>query len=177
MNHHPFREWLVAEDELSSEQDQALKQHLLDCESCRELQTSWKELQVEIKRAVEVPPAAGFVMRWQANLVMYQQVQQKRRGWVTIGVTAMLVISLLVLLMVQVWSLIHAPDAFLAAWFDRLVAVLSIFYSIQNLVHSFSLPGPVYTLAGMVLLFGIVSFMSVLWLATYRKISMARREA
>ncbi len=177
MNHHPFKEWLVAEGELSTEQDQALKQHLLDCDSCRELQTSWKELEVEIKRAAQIAPSAGFVVRWQANLVMHQQLQQKRRGWITIGATTTLVISLLVLLLLQIWALIQAPDAFLAVWFDRLVVVISVFYSVQNLAHSFSLPGPVYTLVGMVLLFGLISFMSVLWLATYRKFSMARREA
>jgi hypothetical protein len=177
MNHHPFREWLVMGEELSNEQNMALKQHLLDCESCREIQSSWKELEVEILRAPQVEPPAGFVVRWQANMVLHQQVLQRRKGWITIGATAMVVISLLVLLVIQIWSLLQAPDTFLATSFERLMAVLSIFFSFQNLAHSFYLPGPVYTLVGIVLLLGLISFMSVLWLATYRKISMSRREA
>ena len=176
MNHQPFREWLVSED-LSVEQEQALRQHLLDCESCRDLETSWRELEVEIKRSALVEPAPGFVVRWQAHLIEHKQIQQRRRSWLTIGATAALAFSFLILVSIQLWSLLQAPDTFLAAMFDRLMAVLSIFFTLQNLVSSFSLPGPVYTLIVMTLLFGVISFMSVLWLATYRKISMTRREA
>ncbi len=177
MNHHPFKEWLVAEDELSPEQDQALKQHLLDCESCRELGTAWKELEVEIKRSTLVAPTPGFAIRWQTNLEQYQYGQQKRKGWMTIGATTCLVLTLSVLVIIQLWSLIQAPDKFLAAWFEQLAVIVSFFITLRGLIGSISMPGAIYTLLGVGLLFGAVSFMSVLWLATYRKVSMARREA
>ncbi len=177
MNHHPYREWLVSEDELSAAQDQELKEHLQNCESCRELVTSWKELEVEIKRAAIIGPEPGFIVRWQAHLEQHQYLQQRRKGWMTISATAMLVLTLLILVSVQLWSLIQAPDAFLAAWFERLAAILSFIITLQSLVRSIALPGPIYTILGTALIFGIVSFMSVLWLATYRKVSMVRREA
>jgi hypothetical protein len=177
MNHQPFRDWLVSGDELSAEQDRALKDHLLDCESCRELESSWKELEIELKRSPSLSPEPGFVMRWQANLAECHQQQQRLRGWLMLGGIACGAAVMLVLIVVQLWALIQPPDTFLAAWFTRLMGILSIFFTLQNLVASFSLPGPLYTLAGLALLFGLVSFMSVLWLATYRKFSMAQREA
>jgi hypothetical protein len=175
MNHQPFRDWLVSAGELSVEQEQALKDHLLTCTSCREIETSLKELEVEIKRSPVLDPAPGFVMRWQAHLAEQHHKQQRLRGWLMIAGIASVVLALLALVIYQLWALIEAPDAFLAAWFANVIDVISIFFTLQNLVTSFSLPTPVYTIAGMALLFGLVSFMSVLWLATYRKFSIARR--
>jgi len=177
MNHQPFRGWLFSEDELTAEQNQSLHDHLDTCEACRQLVSSWKEVEAVMDRSTQLAPTPGFVARWQIRLVEQQHHQQKLRGWYMIGATSLVVVSLLVIVIIQLRSLIMAPDAYLAATFDRLMGVLSIFFTIRNMASSIFLPGPVYTLIGMVLLFGIISFMSVLWLATYRKISMARREA
>ena len=177
MNHQPFRGWLLSDDELTLEQSKALKEHLETCATCQQIESAWKELEAVIDRSVQLAPAPGFVGRWQVKLVEHQYHQQKLRSWYMIGATGLVVVSLMVLVILQLWSLIHAPDAYLAAMFDRLMGVLTIFYTIRNLVGSVSLPDLTYTLAGLVLLFGMISFMSVLWLATYRKMSMARREA
>lgn len=176
MNHQPFKGWLLSEDELSVEQANALRDHLRTCDACNRIESSWKELEAIIDRSAQLEPVSGFVERWQVRLVEHHVHQQKLRGWYTIGATALIVISLMVLLIMQIWSLVQAPGPYLAAWFDRFVGVLSIFLSIRSIASSISLPGPIYALAGMVLLVGLISFMSVLWLATYRKISLARRE-
>jgi hypothetical protein len=177
MNHQPFRGWLLSDDELTVEQSKALQNHLETCESCQQVVTAWKELEAVIDRSAQLAPAPGFVGRWQIRLVEHQNHQQQLRGWYVIGATGLVVASLLVLVIVQLWSLIHAPDAYLAAMFERLMGVLSIFLTVRNMVSSVSIPEIGYTFAGIVLLIGMISFMSVLWLATYRKMSMARREA
>lgn len=177
MNHQPFRGWLFSEDELTVEQAQALRDHLDGCEACRQVESSWKEVEAVMDRSTQLMPAPGFVGRWQIRLVEHQQHQQRMRGWYLIGATSLVVISLFVLVVLQLQSLLTAPDTFLAAIFDRLMQVLSIFFTIRNMVGSIPLPSPIYSLLGMVFLVGIISFMSVLWLATYRKISLARREA
>ncbi len=177
MNHQPFRSWLLSEDELTIEQSQALQSHLRDCVACRRIDSSWKELQAVIERSTELAPAPGFVDRWQVRLVEKKQHEQRLRSWYTIGGTSLVVISLLVLVAVQIWALVEAPNAYIAAIFDQLMGILSIIFTIRNLASVIPVPEPVITLAVMVLLFGMISFMSVLWLATYRKISMARREA
>lgn len=176
MNHQPFRDWLFSEDDLTAEQDRALQDHLASCAACRQLESSWDELEAVIDRTSQLAPAPGFVDRWQVRMVEHQHHQQRLRGWYMIGMSSLVVVSLLVLLVVQVWSLIQSPDIYVAAMFDRFVGVLSIFFTIRNLFGSLPYPGPLPTAAIAVLLFGMISFMSVLWLATYRKISMARRE-
>ncbi len=176
MNHQPFRGWLLSEDELSVEQSRLLQEHLRDCQACRQINSAWQELEAVIERTAQLEPLPGFVDRWQIRLVEHQAHQQRLRGWYTIGATSLVVVSLLVVVFTQVWSLIQNPDAFLAAWVNQLAVIASLYFTARNMASSMSLPGPIYTLAAMVLVFGLVSFTSVLWLATYRKISMARRE-
>ncbi len=177
MNHQPFRGWLLSDEELSAEQSHALKDHLLTCNACSQLESSWKEVQAVIDRSPQIAPAPGFVERWKVQVAEHQRYQLRQKSWITIGATTMLVISLSVLLAIQLWSLIQAPGPYLASWFERLMGLLSIFFTLENIFEAYSIPDPFYALVILVFLFGIISFMSVLWLATYRKISMARREA
>lgn len=177
MNHQPFRTWLLSDEELTAEQTKALQEHLRDCNVCNQLESSWEEIEAVIVRSPLLEPATGFVERWQVRLVSQQQHQQKLRSWYVIGSTSLLVVSLLALLVFQLWSLFQNPGAYLSAWFEQLAGVLSIFITIQHFASSFSLPDVAYSLLGIVLLFGMISFMSVLWLATYRKFSMVRRQA
>ncbi len=177
MNHQPFRDWLLADESLSEQQAKALQEHLRTCDTCNRLGTAWGEVEAVISRAALFEPASGFVERWQVRLVAQQLHQQKVKGWYVIGATSLLVVALIVLLSAQIWSIIQNPDVYVAALFDQLAGILSIIIAINSFIRSISLPGLSYTLAGMVLLFGLISFMSVLWLATYRRFSMIRRQA
>jgi hypothetical protein len=175
MNHQPYRDWLLSEQDLSVEQSQALQDHLRSCASCNQIESAWTELEAVIQKSPQVEPTSGFTERWQARLAEYQSHQQKLRGWLTISVTTLIVTSLLVLLIVQLWSLLQSPGVYLAEWLNRVIGVISIYYTIQNLVSPYSWQIPVFTFIGIFFLVGIISFMSVLWLATYRKFSMVRR--
>jgi hypothetical protein len=176
MNHQPFREWLVSDEPLSTEQTQSLQAHLSSCESCSQMESALNEVELTIRKTYQIEPTSGFTLRWQEHLVKYQAQQQSRLGWWTIGATTLIATGLLALLISQLWSLIQAPGPYLAVWLDHLVSVISIYYILQNIVSSTNWSVSVYTFIGMFFLVGIISFMSVFWLAAYRKISLARRE-
>ncbi len=175
MDHQPFRNWLLADEHLSTDQIQSLQQHLASCESCRKIESSWKELDPIFKNLSEVSPSAGFTDRFQSRLVEYQSSQQLRRGWLTIGATAFIVVILLGFLLTQAWELIQAPGPVMMVWLERLVSVISIYFLFQNLIGSISWSTPFLTFIVMFFLVGIVSFMSVLWLLMYKKFSLSRR--
>jgi len=179
MNHQPFRDWLLSDEQLSERETLALQDHLRSCKSCSQISSAWKEIELEFKRTPQVTPAAGFTHRWQAHLDEYQASRQARqqthKGWLTIAITSSVVITLFIIFAMQVWSLIQAPDAFLAVWLNRLVGVVSLYYMLENFIGLNLRYIPLYTVVGMVFLVGTISFMSVLWLATYRKFSLARR--
>jgi hypothetical protein len=175
MNHQPFRNWLLSEEDLSADQIQSLQVHLTACESCALIKSSGKELDVLFKNAPEVGPAAGFTQRWQSHLVEYQSYNQWQRGWFTIGATGLIAVVLLTVLVTQVWELIQAPGPYMLVWLDRLISVISIYILLKGAVGSISWSTPFFTFIGIFFLVGIVSFMSVLWLAAYKKFSLARR--
>jgi hypothetical protein len=177
MNHQPFREWLLSDEQLSYEQSQALKDHLSSCETCSQMESAWNEVELTIRKFPPVEPSSGFTLRWQEHLVEYQYHQQSRKGWLSISATAFIATCLLVLLITQLWSLIQAPGPFIVIWLNRLVSVISIYYLLQNIVSSNSWYIPAFTFVGMFFLIGFISFMSVVWLIAYRKFSLARRVA
>ena len=175
MDHQPFRNWLLSEEQITAEQNQSLQEHLASCESCSQIKSSWKELDLLFQNSVEVAPASGFTQRFQSRLVEYHAAQQLRRSWFTIGATAFFAIILLTMLVTQVWELIQAPGPYMMVLFERLVSLISIYYLLQNVAGSISWSTPFITFIVMFFLVGIVSFMSVLWLLAYKKFSLSWR--
>ena len=176
INHQPFRDWLLSEEILTADQSQALQDHILSCESCSRIEAAWSEVEMEFNKVPQVRPAPGFSTRWQANLAAYQLRKQKQRGWLTIGFTGFIIAFLLGLIATQLWSFLQAPGPFLTTWFLYLINLVSIYFTIQDIFRS--IPGhlSIYSFIGVFFLVGMASFMSVLWLATYRKLRMVRRQ-
>jgi hypothetical protein len=175
MDHQPFRNWLLSDEQLSNEQIQSLQNHLASCESCSRIELAWKELDIQFKNTSQVAPSSGFTQRFQSRLVEYQSTQQLRRSWLAMGATALVAFILLAVLVSQAWQLIEAPGPFMMVWLERLVSIISIYYLLQNLVGSISWSTPFFTFIVMFFLVGMVSFMSVLWLLMYKKFSLAWR--
>jgi hypothetical protein len=175
MNHQPFRSWLLSEEDLSAEQILSLKEHLAECESCAQIKSAGKEVDILFQNLPDVGPAPGFTQRWQSRLVEYQFSQQRRRGWFTIGATALIILVLLAVLVTQAWELIQSPAPYMLVWLDRVISVLSIYFLIQGAIGSISWSTTLITFIALFFLVGTVSFMSVLWLTAYKKFSLARR--
>jgi hypothetical protein len=175
MNHQLFRDWLLSEDDLTPNQKILLKDHLLSCESCRLVATSWLQVDSTLRKATYAEPAAGFASRWQLHLQEYQERMRRRHGWMMIGGTLIIVIALLTLTVSQVIAIIQSPGPYLEVWFTRLISLISLYFNIQNMFSLFNWDIPIFAFVGLYFVIGVVSFMSVFWLATYRKLSTARR--
>ena len=174
MNHQPFRDWLLSEENLTAEQNQQMHEHLLSCESCRQTNAAWLEVETAFRKSPQVIPAPGFTNRWQENLFKYKETKQKRIGWITIGFVGIITIIILGLLISQGLTLIQTPGPYLAEWLTRIFNLIAVFLTLQGMFHSFSGTIPLF-IVWLFFLVGFVSFISVLWLATYRKFSLARR--
>ncbi len=175
MNHQPFRDWLLSEEDLSAEQTQTLREHLATCEDCALIKSSGKEVAVLFQSISKVGPAAGFTQRWQLHLAEYQSSHQRRQGWFSIIATAFIAALLLILLASQLWSLIRNPSPYIAAWLNQVVGLISNYYILQTFIKTNAGLNPVYLLVGSFLLVGMISFMSVLWMTAYQKFSLSRR--
>jgi predicted anti-sigma-YlaC factor YlaD len=113
MGHQPFETWMLSEENLLPEQEQRLQEHIMGCESCRQMSNAWQEVQEVITATPLVEPAAGFTERWQVrfnemNLVEFAH-RQRRVSWLFFGLmtgAALLIFSYLV---IQFFSSVQAP--------------------------------------------------------------------
>ncbi|MGQ9832793.1 MAG: hypothetical protein ACUVRJ_03185 [Candidatus Villigracilaceae bacterium] len=80
MSHRPFEDWLLADEPLTVEQKQALRNHLRTCMEC----TAIAEVNLALRKAHTAAPAPGFAHRWQARLAAERKRQRRRQA---IGLT------------------------------------------------------------------------------------------
>ena len=175
MNHQPFRNWLLSEEALSPEQTQSLNEHLASCDTCRQIESSWKEVEVAFKKSPQLMPRPGFTQRWQARFTEQEAHWQSRSGWLSIAATALVAVSICGYIATQVWAIIRAPGPYIAAWLDRLTAVFIDYFILQNLFRTNISINPTYVVIGSFFLFGMICFLSVFWLTLYQKFNLARR--
>jgi hypothetical protein len=175
MNHQPFKDWLLSEERLEAEQAQALQQHLRECADCRQIESAWADAHALIQRAPDAAPVPGFTTRWQARLAARRLQEQRRQAWAAIAVTGGVAFLLLVLFGTQVLNLLSSPAQWLLLWVSRLTSLLSLYGVIQELFYALGQVTPAVPLIGLFFAVGFVSFLSVLWLATYRQLTTARR--
>jgi len=118
MDHRPFEDWLLDNQELNSEQKHQLNTHLRTCSSC----TSIAELNLALNSVNEVAPAAGFSDRFQVRLAAKKQALRRRNLWGFIILT----LSALSILTWVAWpilkDLILSPVNLLATWISSLAS-------------------------------------------------------
>jgi hypothetical protein len=84
MNHQPFEEWLLSDDELDQDQEQALNEHLETCTQCPPVVEAWKNVLIDIKYSPEVSPTPGFTQRFEARLAERRAENQQRWTLITL---------------------------------------------------------------------------------------------
>jgi len=175
MNHLPYKEWLLSEASLSDEQNKALQEHLRSCEACRQIAPAWTDVQVLFKKIQPAQPLPGFTMRWQTRLEKHRLQKQRKLAWFILAIIAGIAAVLVTLIGVQYIEIVNSPGNLILLWISRLTGVLSIYWTFENFVNSLAAYMP--SLSWLLLIFGIgfISFMNVLWLAAYRKLTIIRR--
>jgi hypothetical protein len=164
MSHQPYETWLLDEAELSSDQAQALQDHLQECEQCRELQKTWKNLDVTIQSSPMVSPQPGFSRRWRASLAerrARQQVLQVRRLFIGLIVAALITL----LLLAVVIFLTTSPVNLLVAVFEGVTNLIIRGNQFQRIIVPWLKSVPlIIPIAGWVAFSSALSLLSLVWI-------------
>lgn len=103
MNHQPFENWLLSDEPLDEEQQEALKTHLSECKTCNELADALTQIEETFASPTAPAPASGFVQRWHNRLSLARRQQQQRRMWlVTLGLFCAAGLILLTLFLLNI---------------------------------------------------------------------------
>jgi hypothetical protein len=126
MNHRPFEDWLLDDQPLTPEQTRQLQSHLRDCAACATI----AESNLALHSTRQLPPAAGFVDRFQARL----EAHRRELRWRQMVGTVVLVLAGLGLLSWLAGPLVQEALRSPAQWITTVVSYfLFILTSVQAL--------------------------------------------
>lgn len=176
MSHQPFETWLLSEEPLSTEQAQALRDHLRECPACQQVDASWAGTRQLFRAAPPAAPAPGFTARWQARQAEQQAQRYRRQTMALLGFTAGSAAVFFTALVVRWFLVMRSPGALLSDLSFRLTALLVFADSTSSVIAALwrglllSVPLPVWVLVP-----GSISFLIVLWLVAFQQLTSARR--
>jgi hypothetical protein len=168
MNHQPFEEWLLEDQQLDQQQSKLLQEHLGSCSYCSAL----VNVDQVLKNPVLESPSQGFTERFRIKLEKEKKLQRQRLLW-GIGLFGFLALLLVGYIGYEVFTnwVVSPTSAFinLVTWLAGFSAALETFGSVGLVLINISLgiiPLPLW------LVFFTGGFLLVLlWVATLRKLS------
>ncbi len=137
----------------------------------RLLETTWQEIEFEIKRSKEIGPKPGFTNRWKLRLEERRKVEQRRQAWIFVGInaiTALIILGIIGILNFPESSSTSEAFVGVVAIFSKFIVYLKMVGGVIGSIFR-TLPGLLPSswwmniIAGFVLLFGF-------WTSTIRKV-------
>jgi predicted anti-sigma-YlaC factor YlaD len=174
-NHQPFRDWLFTEEPLSPADALLLQEHLRTCEACQKQRLAWNSVQHLLQTSGQVAPEAGFTTRWQSRLAAQRLKKQHKIAWGFFFSAAGSAFIILAVLGWLVADLVRTPQNLLLILFLRLAEFVTLVNSVGDYLSVMRVLIPSLPVVGLVFLTGFTCMISVLWLATFKRLSAARR--
>jgi anti-sigma factor RsiW len=181
MNHQLYEDWLITSYEeegenLSAGQSAELAGHLKDCSSCARLAASWEAVEANLRSAPQAAPAPGFSARWQARLALERRRTQQRQTALSLGLSLAGVALVSAGMLAFAWPLLRAPEVLFWAWVYQMIGLLGFAEQAGGLLANLLQTGArVMPVAGWVLFAGVLTQLGVLWVASYRLLTIPRR--
>jgi len=169
MNHQPFENWILDDNEPSYEEQRNLQDHLAICPECNQLHQNWQHIRFAFKQTTPAAPRQGFTKRWKENLAARRALQQQQTRRLLLFLVSG---SLLVLLAFIIYLAINIS---LVNLIGSLLEGLAYFIVVMNRIQHISaiLPTlPRVIPPGLwILISTSASTLSLLWVFSIWKIS------
>lgn len=175
MNHQPFQDWLF-EDALDVTQADALHSHLETCVECRSLVGAFHQVEHSLHAAPLVAPTEGFTLRWQARLEAERGRLHQRQVWLAFAIGLSGALTLIGLLALLAWPLLDSLDVLLWAGAYQLYLAYAFALNVGQSLGTFARAlAPALPLVFWVVVLGLLTQASVLWVVSYRYMTNPRR--
>jgi hypothetical protein len=138
MDHKPYESWLVADEALLPDQEISLQEHLETCETCRQLQKSWQEVEDIFEERILLRPNSGFTERWQLRLAkefsLQSEKEQLRSTWMFLAATTGTAFLVLVIMSIRFFSTMQNPTEAFISGMTLVAGVLNLTETIQKAI-------------------------------------------
>ncbi len=166
---------------LTEKQEEALREHLLVCPSCSQLDNAWRKVDVVLQQSVKytkanIAPKPEFTERWAKRLEKERCEVERRQLWTTLSIfmtSAGMVLSSMIVWALSTWG---TP----VTWLNYVLKIIINFRGYSNVIgNSIGVIGHVFSSWEM-LSFPAVSFLTLLfltvvWIYTINKMSIIKR--
>lgn len=177
MNHQYFKEWLLTEEALSTEQKHMLDDHIKGCSDCQRLRSAWFDVHHLIKVTPDIHPFPGFTSRWESRLIQQRKQTQKRLTWIVFAGLLVIAFLISIVLGLQVSEFFHSPQQLILSFLSRLAVLISYLTVTKDYFNFLSLAITKISFPLMVFSSGLMTLFCVLWLAAMKQISSVWRIA
>ena len=180
MKHQPFENWLFSEDPLPEDDGRALRNHLLDCEQCADLEDSWLDVVSLFAEVPDVEPALGFVNRWQATLEADQAeakvMRQRWQSWIFLVLIANGAVFALVLMGVQLFQIYDSVTDWVLSWVYKAPTAMVLANGFSNaFITLFRTVPQIIPTGWWIAIATTLSFSTIIWIASMTKLSSLPR--
>ncbi len=136
MNHQPFENWLLSEEPLLEHDERALRDHLMDCDHCSELEDAWLDVVNLFDDIPDVAPTPGFVNRWQLTLeadrAAVKAMRQRWQSWILLVLIANGAALALFLMGVQIFRTYDSLTDLVLSWVYKAATAMVLANGFRN---------------------------------------------
>lgn len=137
----------------------------------RLLETTWQEIEFEIKKSSQVGPQPGFTSRWKSRLKEQRRIEQRRQAWIFVGintVTAIIILGIIGALNFPASSNMSEVFVGIITIFSKLIVHLNMLAGvIGSILRTIPKLIPSSSWTGISMIFGTLF---ILWYTTIRKV-------
>ena len=175
MNQNHLESWLFNQDELTLDQKAARLDHLHDCESCRILSEAWRQLEEQLSKSQTVIPEPGFTSRWRERVEVDRELSYQHQTLLILTLSFCGVVILLTGVGIFAWPWLRTPNLILWTVMYQLYTYFVFAQEtgefMLTVLDSFARITPTVF---WIFLAGIISQLGVLWIVTYRLLTIPR---
>ena len=180
MNHQPFENWLLSEEPLPTDDERALRDHLMDCDQCNGLEDAWLDVASLFAEVPEVGAAPGFVHRWQATLEADQAavktMHQRWQSLIFLVVIANCAAAALALTGVQLFNTYGSVTDWVMSWVYKAATAMVLANGFRNAFVTLSRTVPQLIPTGWWIAIAITLGVStIIWIVSMTKLSSLPR--
>lgn len=172
MNHQPFENWILEENQLSSTEKHDLLEHMEKCPKCASLEKSWRAARQHVKTLPAVDAPAGFSHRFQASLAYRRKLQEQRQTrilLISLVSSAVAILITLALFLLPHTSLTSLMINFLGSLLQLINVISQFWLLVTSIVRS---TPPSFLITLMLAVSMLISIISVLWVLSFLRITM-----
>ena len=180
MNHQPFENWLLSEDPLPEEDERALRDHLVDCDHCNELEDAWLNVANLFADVPAVGPHPGFVNRWQATLeadkAAVKAMRQRWQSWILLVLIANGAAVVLLSMGVQLFRTYDSVTDWILSWVYKAATAMVLASGFRNaFVTLFRTVPQLIPTGWWIAIAATLTISTVVWIVSMSKLSSLPR--